>query len=63
MIDIHNHILPGIDDGSDSLKLSRRLLKDAIEEEITDVCITPHFMKHGPYKVLYLDSLKKSVPI
>ena len=50
MIDIHNHILPGIDDGSDSLKLSRRLLKDAIEEEITDVCITPHFMKHGPYK-------------
>ena len=51
MIDIHNHLIPGIDDGSDSLKLSRKLLKDAIAEGITDVCITPHFMKHGPYKV------------
>ena len=44
MIDIHNHIIPNIDDGSDSLELSRQLLIDAIEEEITDVCITPHFM-------------------
>ena len=51
MIDIHNHIIPNIDDGSDSLELSRQLLIDAIEEEISDVCITPHFMKHGPYKL------------
>lgn len=51
MIDIHNHLIPNIDDGSDSLELSRSLLKDAIEEGITHVCITPHFMKHGPYKV------------
>ncbi len=51
MIDIHNHIIPNIDDGSNSLELSRVLLKDAINEGITDVCITPHFMKHGPYKV------------
>ena len=51
MIDIHNHLIPNIDDGSDSYKLSRKLLIDAIEEGISDVCITPHFMKHGPYKV------------
>jgi len=51
MIDIHNHILPGVDDGSDSLKLSRFLLREAIEEDIHDVCITPHFMKHGPYRI------------
>ena len=51
MIDIHNHIIPNIDDGSDSFDLSRRLLIDAIDEGITDVCITPHFMKHGPYSV------------
>jgi len=51
MIDIHNHLIPNIDDGSDSLELSRQLLKDAIEERISDVCITPHFMKGGPYKV------------
>ena len=51
MIDIHNHLIPGIDDGSDSLQLTRKLLIDAIEEGITEICITPHFMKHGPYKV------------
>ena len=51
MVDIHNHIIPNIDDGSDSMGLSRQLLEGAIEEGITDICITPHFMKHGPYKV------------
>ena len=49
MIDIHNHLIPNIDDGSDSLELSRKLIKDAIDEGITDILITPHFMKHGPY--------------
>lgn len=51
MVDIHNHIIPNIDDGSDSLELSRHLLEDAVEEGITDVLITPHFMKHGPYNI------------
>lgn len=45
MIDIHNHIIPNIDDGSNSLALSRELLHSAYEEGITDVCITPHFIK------------------
>ncbi len=49
MIDIHNHLIPNIDDGSDSLDLSRKLIRDAIDEGITDILITPHFMKHGPY--------------
>ncbi len=51
MIDIHNHLIPNIDDGSDSLELSRKLIKDAIDEGITDILITPHFMKHGPYNI------------
>ena len=51
MIDIHNHLIPNIDDGSDSLELSRNLLKEAIEEGITDVLITPHYMPKGEYRV------------
>ena len=51
MIDIHNHMIPNIDDGSDSLKLSRKLIQGAVDEGITDILITPHFMKHGPYRV------------
>ena len=58
MIDIHNHLIPNIDDGSDSLKLTRKLLKQGIAEGITDVCITPHFMKHGPYHVRRDELLK-----
>ena len=49
MIDIHNHILPNVDDGSDSLDKTRKLLIDAINEGITDVCITPHFSRLDSY--------------
>lgn len=58
MIDIHNHIIPNVDDGSDSLELSRQLLIDAEKEGITDVLITPHFMKHGPYSVRKKELIK-----
>lgn len=59
MIDIHNHLIPNVDDGSNSLELSRKLLKDAIEEEITEICITPHFMKHGPFSVKKKELLER----
>ena len=51
MVDIHSHLLPNVDDGSDSLELSKTLLKEAIEEGVTDVLITPHYMPRGEYKV------------
>lgn len=58
MVDIHNHIIPNIDDGSDSLELSRNLLIDAINEGITDVLITPHYMHRGEYRVNRNELLK-----
>ena len=58
MIDIHNHLMPNIDDGSDSLELSRHLLKEAIEEGITDVLITPHYMPKGEYRVKRTELIK-----
>ena len=58
MIDIHNHLIPNIDDGSDSLELSRNLLKEAIEEGITDVLVTPHYMPKGEYRVKRNELLK-----
>ena len=42
MIDIHTHILPNVDDGSDSLETSIYLLKQEINEGITKVILTPH---------------------
>ena len=43
MIDIHNHILPNIDDGSKSTEMSLNMLKYAYEQGITDVVNTAHF--------------------
>lgn len=45
MIDIHTHILPLADDGSNSLEKSRELLVNALKDGITDICLTPHFCR------------------
>ena len=43
MVDIHNHVLPNIDDGSKSLEMSINMLKHAYEQGVTDVVNTVHF--------------------
>lgn len=43
MIDIHTHILPFLDDGSDSIENSLQLLKEEESMGVTDVICTPHF--------------------
>ena len=42
MIDIHSHILPGLDDGSDSLENSLEMLRMASAAGTTDIVATPH---------------------
>jgi len=51
MIDLHNHCLYGVDDGSGSLEESLHLLKQAEEDGVTEIVLTPHFMKTGEYRV------------
>lgn len=46
MIDIHSHIIPNVDDGSSSINASINLLRDAINEGITDIICTPHYRNH-----------------
>tara|TARA_Y100000816_G_scaffold268146_1_gene230121 strand:+ start:804 stop:1598 length:795 start_codon:yes stop_codon:yes gene_type:complete len=43
MIDFHNHVLPNVDDGSKSLKMSLNMLKSAAAQGITDVVNTVHY--------------------
>lgn len=43
MIDIHSHILPGIDDGSKSIEDTLEMLRNAEREETTDIVATPHY--------------------
>ena len=41
-IDIHSHILPGVDDGSNSYEMSMRMLKCAANDGISKIILTPH---------------------
>ena len=42
IFDIHNHILWGVDDGSESIEMSLRMLKMAQDDGITDIILTSH---------------------
>ncbi|MCZ2257295.1 tyrosine-protein phosphatase [Sporosarcina sp. G11-34] len=42
MIDMHAHILPGVDDGPKTIEESIQLIELAIAEGITDIIATPH---------------------
>lgn len=44
MIDIHTHILPGIDDGSRNIKESIDILKELISQGVKEIIATPHII-------------------
>jgi protein-tyrosine phosphatase len=48
VIDLHNHLLPGIDDGARRLEDTLEFLRAAARDGITTVTATPH-MKPGVY--------------
>ena len=52
MIDIHSHILPGIDDGSKSIEMTLDMIKRAEREGIENIVATPHF-RRGCFEVTY----------
>lgn len=43
MVDFHSHVLPGIDDGSQSVEESVQLLKTSARQRVTYIAATPHF--------------------
>ncbi|KKI93269.1 tyrosine protein phosphatase [Bacillus sp. SA1-12] len=48
MIDIHSHILPGVDDGAQTVEDAISMAKLAVEEGITKIIATPHH-QNGKY--------------
>lgn len=43
IIDIHNHILPGVDDGAKDMEETKEMIKIAVEEGIGAIVATPHY--------------------
>jgi len=52
MIDIHSHILPGIDDGSKDMEMSIKMLKLAEAKGTKTIVATPHYIR-GIYENYY----------
>lgn len=46
MVDLHSHILPGIDDGAKDRAVALEMLKIAVNDGTTDIVLTPHYI-HG----------------
>ncbi|GAA0434899.1 tyrosine protein phosphatase [Lentibacillus halophilus] len=66
MIDIHSHILPGIDDGADTLTDSLAMAREAVRQGITAIIATPHHRNGyhhnaGPDIIRYTDDVNDAI--
>ncbi len=50
VIDVHSHVLPGIDDGSRTMEESLKLLEMVKEQGVDAVFATPHCPRRGPVR-------------
>ena len=44
-VDVHSHIIPGVDDGPDDIELSKRMLQASYDAGFTTIIATPHCCK------------------
>jgi len=49
-VDIHSHILYGIDDGSKTLEESIEIIKQHIEMGFKEIILTPHYIENSKYE-------------
>lgn len=58
MVDVHSHIVFGVDDGAKTIEDSIEMLKEAQKAGFTDVILTPHYIE-GCYEVEMTTILEK----
>lgn len=58
MVDIHCHILPGVDDGPEEFGQALAMAEDAIADGITHVIATPHASDHYPFDYARVRSIR-----
>ena len=56
MIDIHSHILPGVDDGAKSWDIAVEMCRMAAADGITHIVATPHANDRYPYDRDFLEA-------
>ena len=63
MIDIHSHVVWGVDDGAGSLEDSLTMLQDASGSGTTDIVATPHFNMQYPYQIEVAENRIKELAV
>lgn len=65
--DMHSHILPEIDDGSDSVELSLQIIEEFRQQNVKNICLTPHYYSNEESIEDFLkkrqDSVDKLIPV
>jgi protein-tyrosine phosphatase len=61
MVDLHSHILPGLDDGAKTLEDSLAMAEQAIGDGITHVVATPHASSDYPFEFRRVRSALKEL--
>ena len=59
LIDLHCHILPGVDDGAKDLPMALNMAREAVKQGISHILLTPHHMD-GMYTNHKEDVIKKT---
>ncbi len=69
LVDIHCHMLPGIDDGAKDIKTSWSMIDESVSQGVKCICFTPHFYADSDKPKNFLErrnkaflTVKKSVP-
>ena len=57
MIDIHSHLIYGVDDGTKTKEESIEILKNLRENNITDIILTPHYIAETRYVSSKIDNI------
>lgn len=47
MIDLHSHILPGVDDGAEDMKMALEMAQLYVENGYDQIIATPHWIEYG----------------
>lgn len=63
MIDFHTHILPGMDDGSKDVDMTRAMLEVEATQGVTHVLATPHFYAHRSRIDRFLERRQESLSV